>query len=205
MSGNRQKWYQNFLNLVWACRMGLTVVTCNIFTSDRRGEGSHTGGGGLHTAWYSQSFSVQWGITQGTSIQWPSPQYTDTLTRIALWVTNLQLNNRNTAMSCYTFFGEGCSVFLRNLSFRSKTVWRTFNKFLQACSHHVYILDPQELELDIRVEVLVLVALSRCPVRHCVDLQYTMLINTCKILMPPTLNAMLLCIRKLLRFITQWF
>ena len=91
--------------------------------------------------------------------------------------------------SSFYFLGGGSTVLcaLMCQSFRRKTVERTFNKFLQARSHHVYVLDSQELELDVRVEVLVLITLTRRPVRHCVDLQYTMLINTCKILMTPTL------------------
>ncbi len=33
------------------------------------------------------------------------------------------------------------------------------------------VLDPEELELDVGVEILVFVALPRSPVRHGVDLQ----------------------------------
>ncbi len=43
----------------------------------------------------------------------------------------------------------------------------------QTGAHHVDVLDAEELELDVLVEVLVLVALARRPVRHRIDLTTT--------------------------------
>lgn len=48
---------------------------------------------------------------------------------------------------------------------------QTFQKLLQASSHHMNILDAHKLEADIRVVVLILIAFPCRTIRQCVQLR----------------------------------
>lgn len=45
-------------------------------------------------------------------------------------------------------------------------ILRTIHQFIQACSHHVDIFDAKESKLNVVIEILVLIAFSRCSVSH---------------------------------------
>lgn len=46
----------------------------------------------------------------------------------------------------------------------------TFDEFLLAASHHVDVLDADELQFNVRVVILILIAFSCCPIGHRIQL-----------------------------------